>query len=111
MVILETKEQLVKQIHDTWEIIMQADVALERSLEALKEAHTNLRRFSRRYNHDQAGVGAGARVESTTRTHTRATTEAKFVSGLSAARAKQMVRARRNTSEGVSTDTNAESGC
>ncbi len=110
MVILETKEQLVQQLSEAWQIISQADAMLEHAIDSLKAAHTDLRRFSRQRN-DERGVSTGTRVESTPESHTGTTTKAQGMRRLSVVRREQMVGPRRDTPTSVSADTDAESGC
>lgn len=47
MLILESKEELLKQLTEAWQIITQADEALEQAAQRIQQAHTNLRNFSR----------------------------------------------------------------
>jgi hypothetical protein len=47
---LETKEELVRQLTEAWSIIMRADETLERAGRALSDAHKDLRHYTRSQN-------------------------------------------------------------
>lgn len=113
MVIMETKEQLVKQLDAAWSIIARADEALDTALHAIQAAHKNLRQFSQeQQTHDNTtAVHRREGMESASNVGTRKTVEAKFLSGLSAAKQKYTLRAGRDTSKRGSVSTDAESGC
>lgn len=53
--ILETKEELVKQLSQAWEIIRVSDEALEKAINACSAARTALRNYTKRV-HDTTDV-------------------------------------------------------
>jgi hypothetical protein len=59
--IIESKEELVGQLAASWNTLLQVDVALADSIDALVKAHKNIRGLIRQSN-DQTGVPSGTRV-------------------------------------------------
>lgn len=110
MVILETKEQLVKQIEEAWQIITQADEALDNAKQALTAAHTNLRNFTRRLN-DTSAVCGSTRVGASCGLVAGSPAEASNVRRMPALRKEYVLRSRRDPSGVRSNDSDAESGC
>jgi len=110
MVIIETKEELVAQIQDAWEIIGKADEALESAKQALTEAHANLRQCSKAH-HDTTAVQRHSGVDATSRVGTRTATKTSGMRRLSVPRQEYVLRPRRDASTGVSPGVDAEPGC
>jgi hypothetical protein len=51
MVILESKELLVKELKDAWDKIIQVDKVLEEAINALTAARTEMRSYIKTHNH------------------------------------------------------------
>jgi hypothetical protein len=51
MVILESKELLVKELKDAWDKIIQVDKVLEEAINALTAARTEMRSYIKKHNH------------------------------------------------------------
>jgi hypothetical protein len=51
MVILESKELLVKELKDAWDKIIQVDKVLEEAINALTAARAEMRSYIKKHNH------------------------------------------------------------
>lgn len=51
--VLETKDELMKQLTDTWNILIQVDARLEDTVEYLEQLRKDIRNMKRRQIHDQ----------------------------------------------------------
>lgn len=93
MVITETREQLVQQLNDAWNIITQADEALTTALDALQTAHTNLRNFTRSRN-GQTDLDGASRMDTTGSMETRPSQETRKLRRMPTARKEYVLRPR-----------------
>lgn len=51
MVILESKELLIKELKDAWDKIIQTDKVLEEAINALTAARAEMRSYIKTHNH------------------------------------------------------------
>src|SRR5690348_4047805 len=94
--ILESKEQLMKQLMDAWEIIRGCDEALDVAQDKLANAHKNLRQYIRQHN-DEGTVHRQDGVDSARGMGTRTETEAANVHRMPARKGQYVLRTRRDT--------------
>jgi hypothetical protein len=98
--IIETKEQLVKQLTEAWEIIRRCDEALEHAAHTIASTHKNLRQYVRQVNSDQGAVRGEAGVDSTSGVGAGSEAQTGNVHRVSARKGEYVLRPRRDTSSG-----------
>lgn len=79
--ILETREQLQRQLTDSWNILVEVDAALEDAVDALNKARKDIKRITREH-HDQTGVRGAVRMGTTEQMGTRTEAQALNVRGV-----------------------------
>ena len=63
--ILETKEELMKQLTDTWNVLIQVDAKLEDTVDYLSQLRKDIRNMKREQTHDQGPVRGATPVGAT----------------------------------------------
>lgn len=79
--ILETREELLKQLTESWNILIDTDAKLEDAIDHLMQLRKDIRNM-KRASDDQGPVRGAARVDATSILGTRADTQTDRVSRL-----------------------------
>ena len=77
--ILETKEELMKQLTDTWNVLIQVDAKLEDTVDYLSQLRKDIRNMKRDQQHDQGPVRGATGLGAAERVDTRPAAETKYV--------------------------------
>ena len=88
--ILESKEELLRQITQDWELLVQADSAFEKAITELTETHKDIRRAIMSRN-DKATVRGVDGMDTTRSMDTRDSEEARSVHGVPHVRKKYVL--------------------
>lgn len=95
--IVETKEELSRQLTESWNKLMEIDTVLEDAAEAIAQLHKDVRRMIQRHN-DQTTVRGADGVGTTSGLESRTDIEANAVHRLPDVRQEYTLRPRRDPS-------------